>query len=90
MAAEFLTEELLSTSLMRLSREIEKTHPEFSETLARNTLRTCGLIPDLKRSEYYQELGILLIDLGRLYLAESDMLRPTSSTPVDDHRPQSS
>lgn len=98
MAVEILTEDLLRISLQRLSREVVKTHPEFSEALARNTIRTCSLLPDLQRAEHFQELGILLIDLGRLYLAESDVLRPTSAhgptptepggAPVRDHRPE--
>ncbi|MDX8052012.1 hypothetical protein SK571_21680 [Lentzea sp. BCCO 10_0798] len=77
MAAEILTEELLRTSLMRLSREVAKSHPEFSEVLALHTVRTCSLVPDPNRAEYFRELGVLLIDLGRLYLAESDELKPT-------------
>lgn len=75
MAAEILTEDLLRISLQRLSREVVKSYPQFGEVLAQNMLRTCGLIPDLERAEHYQELGTLLIDLGRLYLAESELLR---------------
>lgn len=78
MAEETLTEDLLRISLQRLSREIVKTHPEFNEMLAQYMMRTCSLIPDLERAKHYQELGILLIDLGRLYLAESNALYPTS------------
>lgn len=78
MAAEILTEELLRGSLMRLSREVVKTHPEFGEVLTQKMMRTCNLIPDLDRAQYYEELGVLLMDLGRLYLAEADVLRPIS------------
>ncbi|MCP2245015.1 hypothetical protein [Lentzea aerocolonigenes] len=74
MAAEILTEDLLRISLQRLSREVVKTYPQFGELLAQNMLRTCGLIPDVERAEHYRELGTLLIDLGRLYLAEADVL----------------
>ena len=75
MAAEILTEDLLRTSLARLSREVVKTHPEFGEMLARHMMLTCGLIPDPQRAAHYHELGTLLVDLGRLYLAESEELR---------------
>lgn len=77
-AAEILTEDLLRVSLARLSREVVKTYPEFSDVLTRRMMRTCSLIPDPKRAEYYRELGVLLMDLGRLYLAESDVLAGTS------------
>jgi hypothetical protein len=76
---EILTEDLLRTSLMRLSREVAKTHPEFGETLTRRVTRTCGFLPDRERAEHFQELGTLLIDLGRLYLAEADVLMPAAS-----------
>jgi hypothetical protein len=74
-AADVLTEDLLRMSLSRLSREVIKTHPEFGELLARHMLLTCGLVPDLERAAHYHELGTLLVDLGNLYLAESDELR---------------
>lgn len=81
MAAEILTEELLRTSLVRLSHEVVKTHPEFGEMLTQNMMRTCSLVPDPERAKHYQELGVLLIDLGRLYLAESDALMGPSEEP---------
>ncbi|GGU47495.1 hypothetical protein [Lentzea flava] len=74
MAAEILTEDLLRVSLERLAREVVKTHPHFSDTLARSLMRTCGLLPDPERAKHYNELGTLLIDLGRLYLAEAEVL----------------
>src|SRR5687768_7817589 len=74
MAAEILTEDLLRVSLQRLSREVVKSYPQFGEMLAQNMLRTCGLIPDVERAAHYRELGTLLVDLGRLYLAEADVL----------------
>jgi hypothetical protein len=73
-AAEILTEELLRTSLARLSREVVKTCPQFGEMLMRGMAGTCTLIPDPERARHFQELGILLVDLGRLYLAEADVL----------------
>ncbi|MET8761044.1 hypothetical protein [Lentzea sp. NPDC004782] len=79
MAAEILTEELLRVSLVRLSREIEKTHPHFGEVLAQHIARVCGLDPD--RVRHFQELGVLLMDLGRLYLAEADVLRNFTEEP---------
>ena len=75
MTAEFLTEDLLRSSLARLSREVVKTHPEFGEVLARHMMLTCGQVPDPERAAHYEELGTLLVDLGRLYLAESAELR---------------
>ncbi|WP_112273551.1 hypothetical protein [Lentzea terrae] len=96
MAAEILTEDLLRVSLQRLTREVVKSHPQFGEMLARNMMQTCGLAPDLERSAHYEELGTLLIDLGRLYLAEADVLRtvPGESRPscgdVDTNAPQPS
>ncbi|WP_439664806.1 hypothetical protein ACSHWB_47005 [Lentzea sp. HUAS TT2] len=81
-AAEFLTEDLLRVSLQRLSREVVKSYPQFGELLAQNMLRTCGLIPDLERAEHYRELGTLLIDLGRLYLAEADELSTVEMPPT--------
>ncbi|SMC90201.1 hypothetical protein [Lentzea albidocapillata] len=78
MATEILTEDLLRVSLVRLSREVVKTYPEFGDVLTQKTMRTCELIPDSKRAEYFHELGVLLIDLGRLYLAESDILAGAS------------
>ncbi|WP_346134524.1 hypothetical protein [Lentzea roselyniae] len=81
MAAEILTEELLRTSLVRLSREVAKTHPEFGEMLTQNMMRTCSLVPDPERAKHYQELGVLLIDLGCLYMAESDALMGQSEEP---------
>ncbi|WP_394622288.1 hypothetical protein JNUCC0626_01390 [Lentzea sp. JNUCC 0626] len=80
-AAEILTEDLLRTSLQRLSREVVKTYPQFGELLAQNMLRTCGLIPDPERAAHYRELGTLLIDLGRLYHAEADELSTIEVTP---------
>lgn len=80
---ETLTEDLLRTSLGRLSREVVKTHPEFSGVLVKYMTSTCGLIPDRERAGYYRELGTLLMDLGRLYLAESDVLDPTSEVIAD-------
>lgn len=80
MAAEILTEELLRTSLMRLSREVVKTYPQFGEVLAQRMMRTCGLVPDPERAAHFEELGVLLMDLGRLYLAESDVLLAHSRT----------
>ncbi len=73
MAAEALTEDLLRVSLQRLSREVAKTYPQFGEMLTRNMMRTCSLTPDPERARHYQELGVLLTDLGRMYLAEADM-----------------
>ncbi|MFD5825396.1 hypothetical protein [Lentzea sp. NPDC060358] len=58
-----------------------KTYPQFGELLARNMLRTCGLIPDLERAAHFRELGTLLIDLGRLYLAEADVLATVEQPP---------
>ncbi|GGU26285.1 hypothetical protein [Lentzea flava] len=81
MATEILTEELLRTSLVRLAREVVKTHPEFGEVLTQNNMRSGGLIPAPERAKYYQELGALLIDLGRLYLAKSDALMEPSEKP---------
>jgi hypothetical protein len=81
MAAEILTEDLLRISLQRLSREVVKSYPQFGEVLAQNMLRTCGLIPDVERAAYYRELGTLLIDLGRLYLAEADALSTVDLPP---------
>lgn len=81
MAAEILTEDLLRISLQRLSREVVKTHPQFGEVLARNMLRTCGLVPDPERAAHYRELGTLLIDLGRLHLAEADVLMTVEQPP---------
>ena len=75
MAAEILTEDLLRVSLERLAREVVKTHPQFNVMLAQGLMRTCGLIPDLERAKHYHELGTLLMDLGRLYLAEADVLK---------------
>lgn len=95
MAVEILTEDLLRISLTRLAGEVVKTYPELSEVLTQKMLRTCSMIPDPERANYFQELGVLLIDLGRLYLAESDALRPSPThgptldepggTPVHDH-----
>lgn len=79
MTAEILTEDLLRTSLTRLSREVAKTYPQFGEMLMQSMLRTCSLVPDLERSERFEEIGVLLMDLGRLYLAESAILRPIPS-----------
>lgn len=75
MAAEILTEDLLRVSLERLAREVSKTHPQFNEILTMRLMRTCGLIPDPERAKHYHELGTLLIDLGRLYLAEAYVLK---------------
>ncbi|MEV6240021.1 hypothetical protein [Lentzea sp. NPDC051838] len=75
MAAEVLTEDLLRVSLERLAREVVKTHPQFDEMLAMRLMRTCGLVSDPVRAEYFRELGVLLTDLGRLYLAEADVLK---------------
>lgn len=86
MAAEILTEDLLRISLQRLSREVVKSYPQFGEMLAQNMLRTCGLIPDLDRAAHYHDLGTLLIDLGRLYLAESEALRTVNEPPSEDVR----
>lgn len=74
MSAEVLTEDLLRISLARLSREVVKTYPQFGELLTQNMMRTCSLIPDPERARHFEELGVLLMDLGRLYLAESDVL----------------
>ena len=74
MAAEILTEDLLRTSLARLSREVVKTYPQFGEVLTQNMMRTCSLVLDAERASHFQELGVLLMDLGRLYLAESEVL----------------
>lgn len=79
--AEILTEELLRTSLTRLSREVMKTYPQFGELLTQHMLRTRSLVPDLERARHFQELGVLLMDLGRLYLAESDVLMEASAEP---------
>ncbi|WP_030481890.1 hypothetical protein [Lentzea albidocapillata] len=81
MAAEILTEDLLRISLERLSREVARTHPEFGEMLARNMLRTCSLVPDSERAQRFEELGVLLKDLGRLYLAEAIILRGAPEDP---------
>lgn len=81
MAAEILTEDLLRTSLARLSREVVKTYPQFGEALTQHMARTCSLVPDPERARHYQELGVLLMDLGRLYLAESDVLMEVSGEP---------
>ncbi|WP_434439645.1 hypothetical protein [Lentzea sp. E54] len=87
MAAEILSAELLRTSLMRLSREVMKTYPQFGEPLTQHMMRTCSAVPDLERARHFEELGVLLMDLGRLYLAESDVLlgtltnEPCTSTP---------
>jgi hypothetical protein len=84
-AAEVLTEDLLRVSLARLSREVVKTHPEFGEVLTQYMVHTCSLVPDLERARHYQELGVLLMDLGRLYLAESEVLMgvPEPSAPPE-------
>lgn len=74
MAAEIPTEDLLRISLARLSREVVKTYPQFGEMLTRNMARMCSLVPDPVRAEHFAELGVLLMDLGRLYLAESNLL----------------
>lgn len=74
MAAEVLTEDLLRISLQRLSREVVKTYPQFGEMLTQNIVRTCSLVPDPERARHFEELGVLLMDLGRLYLAEADVL----------------
>jgi hypothetical protein len=71
-AVEVSTEELLRISLARLSREVVKTYPQFGEMLTQHMARTRSLAPDPERARHYQELGVLLMDLGRLYLAESD------------------
>ncbi|MCX2953570.1 hypothetical protein [Lentzea sp. NEAU-D7] len=84
MTAEILTEELLRTSLTRLSREVAKTHPQFSELLTQHTMRTCSLVPDPERARHFQELGVLLIDLGRLYLSESEMLLGATGSPESE------
>ena len=78
MAAEILTEDLLRISLRRLANQVERSHPEFREALAMGIVRTCGLVPDAERAEHYMDLGALLIDLGRLYIAEADVLRPST------------
>ncbi|MFJ5993310.1 hypothetical protein [Lentzea sp. NPDC092896] len=55
-----------------------RTYPQFGEMLAQNMMRTRSAAPDLERAGHFQELGVLLMDLGRLYLAESDVLLAAS------------
>ncbi|MEU7479692.1 hypothetical protein AB0A63_27130 [Lentzea sp. NPDC042327] len=88
MAVDVLTEDLLRTSLSRLSREVVATHPEFGELLARHMLLTCGTAPDPERAAHFEELGTLLIDLGHLYLAEANELRtvPEDRAPDEEVR----
>lgn len=85
MAADVLSEDLLRISLARLTNEVVKTHPQFRDVLASSLVRTCGLVPDVERAAHYDELGMLLTDLGRLYRAEAQALRsvPGESGVVD-------
>jgi hypothetical protein len=76
MAVEILTGELLRISLHRLLPQVTKTHPELDDVLTQRVMRTCSLLPDAERADQYAELGTLLIDLGRLYVAEAEVLRP--------------
>ncbi|WP_330276567.1 hypothetical protein OG205_13500 [Lentzea sp. NBC_00516] len=76
MAAEILTEDLV-----RLAREVVKTHPQFGEVLSRQMMRTCSVTPDPERAAHFRELGVLLVDLGRLYLAEAEELMGPPEVP---------
>ncbi|MGZ3140409.1 hypothetical protein ACVDFE_00030 [Lentzea chajnantorensis] len=83
-SAEPLTEDLLRISLKRLAGVVAQSHPEFGGVLVQHLMKTCGMLPDAERAAHFEELGTLLIDLGRLYVAESEVLRAPAQESVSD------